>query len=277
MSVDQWPRDEPPAPVPDLTQLRLLAADAADRAAAMLAGTDPAAGTGPAAEAGPAASTGPAAEAGPAASTGPAAGAGDPAAEAGDPLIDAVRILATPRGAPHAARAARLTGLPEEELRQLVLAYRHGGAAGVSAAVGASASEPGQLADAVRDVRMQRALALGELAVGPGTITDPGLGVRIRLGPDGRWYPFTKAQDRWWPAPGPAGAPGAACRPRYGPDPCDAREDDDLPRSGPDDGQRRIHARYVVRVAGDHGMPALSGADHHMDVDHVVVAAACAQ
>jgi hypothetical protein len=66
------------------------------------------------------------------------------------------------------------------------------------------------MADAVRDVRKQRALAIGELAVNPGTIADPGAGMRIRLGLDGRWYPFTCAQDRWWPAPGPAGSPGAA-------------------------------------------------------------------
>jgi hypothetical protein len=78
------------------------------------------------------------------------------------------------------------------------------------AAIGASAAEPDQMADAVRDVRKQRALAIGELAVNPGTIADPGAGMRIRLGPDGRWYPFTCAQDRWWPAPGPAGSPGAA-------------------------------------------------------------------
>ncbi|MGH3191534.1 MAG: hypothetical protein ACRDOL_30675 [Streptosporangiaceae bacterium] len=173
MSVEEWQRDEPPAPVPDLTRLRLLAADAGGRAAAMLAGACP-------------------------------------AAEADDPLIDAVRILATAQGAPHAARAARLTGLPEEELRQLMLAYRHGGAGGVSAAVGASAAEPDQMADAVREVRKQRALAIGELAVSTGTIADPGAGARIRLGPDGRWYPFTHAQDRWWPAPGPAESPGTA-------------------------------------------------------------------
>jgi hypothetical protein len=173
VNAAEWQRDEPPAPVPDLTQLRLLAADAAGRAAAMLAGACP-------------------------------------AAEAGDPLIDAVRILATPQGAPHAARAARLTGISEEELRQLALAYTRGGAGGVAAAVGASAGEPDQLAEAVREVRKQRTLAIGELAVSPGTIADPGAGVRIRLGPDGRWYPFTYAQDRWWPAPGAAEPPGAA-------------------------------------------------------------------
>ena len=67
-----------------------------------------------------------------------------------------------------------------------------------------------QMADAVREVRRQRALAVGELEVSPGTIADPGVGVRIRLGPDDRWYPFTFAQDRWWPAPGSTEPPGVA-------------------------------------------------------------------
>ena len=88
--------------------------------------------------------------------------------------------------------------------------YRHGGTGGVAAAVGASECPAEQMADAVREVRRQRALAIGELEVSPGTIADPGAGVRIRLGPDDRWYPFTFAQDRWWPAPGAAEPPGVA-------------------------------------------------------------------
>ena len=72
--VEGWQREEPPGPVPDLGMLRLLVSDAAGRAAAMLAGAG--AGAGAAAAA---------------------------AEEAGDPLIDAVRILAAPAGAPHAA------------------------------------------------------------------------------------------------------------------------------------------------------------------------------
>ena len=148
MSVDAWHDDAPPGPVPDLAQLRLLVADAADRAAAMLTGAYP-------------------------------------AAEADDPLVDAVRMLATSEGASHAAQAARLTGWPEEELRWLVLAYRHGGTGGI-------------------------AVAIGELVAGQGMVSDSGAGVQIRLGPDGRWYPFTSGRDRWWPAPGAARLPGEA-------------------------------------------------------------------
>jgi hypothetical protein len=173
--VEGWQREEPPEPVPDLGILRLLVSDAAGRAAAMLAGVGAAA-----------------------------------AEEAGEPLIDAVRILAAPEGAPHAGQAARLTGMPEDELRGLVLAYRHGGPAGVSAAVGATACPADEMDIAVREVRKRRGLAIGDLQAGSGTITDPGAGVRIRLGPDGRWYPFTSARDRWWPAPGANPSPGTA-------------------------------------------------------------------
>lgn len=173
MSVDDWQHEVPPGPVPDLAQLRLLVTDAADRAAAMLTGAYP-------------------------------------AAQADDPLVDAVRILATSQGASHAAWAARLTGWPQEELRRLVLAYRHGGTGGVAAAVQAHEAEPDQLASAVREVGKHRTLAVGDLVAEQGTVVDPGAGVQIRLGPDGRWYPFTSGRDRWWPAPGAAGSPGEA-------------------------------------------------------------------
>ena len=58
--------------------------------------------------------------------------------------------------------------------------------------------------------RKRRAHAIGELVADQGTISDSGAGVQIRLGPDGRWYPFTSGRDRWWPAPGAAGSPGEA-------------------------------------------------------------------
>ena len=120
---DAWQHDPPPATVPGVEVLRLLVADAADRAAVILAGNYP-------------------------------------AVEADDlladgslvSLVDAVRILATALGASHIAQAARLTGRPEEELRRLVLAYRHGGPGGVSATVEPSAGRPEQMEDAEREV-----------------------------------------------------------------------------------------------------------------------------
>ena len=67
-----------------------------------------------------------------------------------------------------------------------------------------------QLASAVREVRKHRVLAIGEQVADQGTVIDPGADAQVRLGPDGRWYPFTSGRDRWWPAPGAAGSPGEA-------------------------------------------------------------------
>ena len=161
-----WERWQTPPGVPDPGLLELLATDAAARATAMLAGD----------------------------------AAGQP--QDPDPLIDAVRLLAGTAGAPHAARVAELTGVGEDDLRRLVLAYRHGGTAGVAAARAATPCDDADMAAAVGEVRRQRALAVGDLSVESGTITDPGAGVRLRRGPDGRWYPYTLARGQWWPARG---------------------------------------------------------------------------
>ena len=64
MNAEEWGREETPRSVPDLLYLNFLVNDAAGRAAAMLAGADP-------------------------------------AADDEDPLVDAVRLLATPEGSPH--------------------------------------------------------------------------------------------------------------------------------------------------------------------------------
>jgi hypothetical protein len=166
-----WERWETPPGVPDKGLLELLAADAAGRATAMLAGST---------------------------------------MQTEDPLVDAVRMLATASGTPHTTQAAQLTGIPEDDLRRLTLAYRHGGTAGVSAAHAATPCGTKEMAAAVDEVRRRRTFAVGELSVDAGTITDTGAGVRLRLGPDGRWYPFTLARKQWWPANGANASAGAA-------------------------------------------------------------------
>lgn len=166
-----WEGWETPPGVPDKEQLDLLAADAAARAAAILAGdtmvTD-------------------------------------------DPLIDTVRLLASASGTPHTTQAAQLTGIPVDDLRRLVIAYRHGGAAGVAAAHEATPCDPDEMSMAVDEVRRRRTFAVGELSVDPGTITDAGAGIRLRRGPDGRWHPFTLARGQWWPAGGVNASASAA-------------------------------------------------------------------
>jgi hypothetical protein len=62
----------------------------------------------------------------------------------------------------------------------------------------------------VDEVRRRRTFATGELSADAGTITDTGAGVRLRMGPDGRWYPFTLARKQWWPANGANASAGAA-------------------------------------------------------------------
>jgi hypothetical protein len=151
--------------------LELLVADAAGRAAGMLAGR---------------------------------------ATQPEEPLIDAVRLLATTAGAQHTGTAAELTGLPEEDLRRLILAYRHGGTAGVAATRAATPCGGEEMAVAADEVRNRRTFAVGELTVEAGAITDAGAGVRVRLGPDGRWYPFTLARMQWWPAIGANASVAAA-------------------------------------------------------------------
>lgn len=168
-----WTKIQKPRSVPDQGLLDFLIGDAAGRAAAMLAGT----GAGGAVE---------------------------------EPLLDAVRMLATPEGAPHAAAAARHTGMAEDELRRLAIAYTRAGPGGVTAAVGAAPCGPAEMDAAAAEVRARRTLAVGDLDISPGSVTDAGAGARIRLGPDGRWYPFTLARGQWWPAAGAAPSPGAA-------------------------------------------------------------------
>jgi hypothetical protein len=190
-----WQGWTTPPGVPDNGQLELLAADAAGRAAAILAGSAATILAGSAATilAGSAATI--------------LAGS---AATTEDPLVDAVRLLATPAGAPHTAAAAQHTGLPEDDLRRLVLAYRHGGTEGVAAALAATPCAPEAMAGVESEVRRRRGFAVDELSTTPGEITDTSAGVRLRLGPDARWYPFTLARMQWWPAPGANASPATA-------------------------------------------------------------------
>jgi hypothetical protein len=171
----EWAEWATPRSVPLKEDLELLIEDAAARAAAMLA------------------------------AAGPGEADGD-----GDPLVDAVRMLATPGGAPRVAAGSRLTGLAADELRRLVLAWRHGGPGGVAAALGPSPCGEDEMAAAIAEVRQRRVLAVGDLDVAAGSVTDPGAGVRVRLGTDGRWHPFTAARGEWWPASGAAESAGAA-------------------------------------------------------------------
>ena len=68
------------------------------------------------------------------------------------------------------------------------------------AAVGATPLAEERVEEAAR--RVTRHGSTAELDAAAGIVTDTVSGVQIRHGPDGRWYPFTRSGQRWWPAPG---------------------------------------------------------------------------
>jgi hypothetical protein len=166
----EWLAEPGPAPLPDPDTLELIIGDASRRAAAICAG--------------------------------------EPDPQDDDPLVDVIRLLAqAPTQERHQA-ISRHTGLAEADVRRLLLAFRHGGPAGVHAALGATPLAGERAAEAAR--RVTRQAMAGELDAAAGIITDAVSGIQVRHGPDGRWYPFTRSAQRWWPAPGASPQPDAA-------------------------------------------------------------------
>ncbi|RBM16655.1 SWF or SNF family helicase [Streptomyces sp. PT12] len=169
----------PPAPGLDVEALEFLVADAARRAARMLAE----------------------ALAPRHASTPPPA----PLTEADD----AVRMVATGRPPDGiAARLARARGRGAREFATAVRAWEVGGRAGLAAldeeAAPASARALAQLTGAWAAADARPALrARGN------RWTVVGEGVQLRCGAEGLWWPFTRDGGRWWPA-GPGEADPAA-------------------------------------------------------------------
>ena len=162
MTTPEWLSERGPAPLPDPDTLELIVGDAACRAAAI--------------------------------------GGGEPDPRDDDPLVDAIRLLAQAATPERHQAISRNTGLAEADVRRLLLAFRHGGTAGVHAAVGATPLAGERVEEAARQVTGH--VVAAELAATAGIVTDTVRGVQIRYGPDGRWYPFTRSGQRWWPAPG---------------------------------------------------------------------------
>ena len=179
MSADQpAPRDPQawqvwptPPGVPDRVLLDLLTTDAAGRAAAMLAGA---------------------------------------ATATQDAVVDAVRLLATGSAAAHAGTAARADRHPRGRTapaRPRVSARRD--RRRVRGARGDPVRRRGHGCGGGRGAQTSDVRS-GELSVEPGHVADTGAGVLLRLGPDGRWYPFTLAREQWWPAAGANASAGTA-------------------------------------------------------------------
>lgn len=162
VTTPEWLAERGPAPLPDPDTLELIVGDAACRAAAICGG--------------------------------------EPDPRDDDPLVDAIRLLAQAPTAERHQAISRNSGLAEADVRRLLLAFRHGGTAGVHAAIGATPLAQERVEEAAR--RVTRHVVAAELAAAAGIVTDTVRGVQIRHGPDGRWYPFTRSGQRWWPAPG---------------------------------------------------------------------------
>ncbi|WP_037763361.1 SWF or SNF family helicase [Streptomyces sp. 142MFCol3.1] len=135
-------------------------------------------------------------------------GHGQQAVEQGLSLAqDAVRLAATAPGQAVLQRLAEGSGRDAEALRLAVRAWRLGGAAALSVLEGAWAVEGESLArarDALEsawdeDERPRLVSADNRWTV----VGIGGSGIQLRLGRDGRWWPYREERGRWAPA-GPA-------------------------------------------------------------------------
>lgn len=169
--------DEPPSPAPPAPALRLLAEDAAARAAALL--DDPAA----------------------------------PPGEHGDPLIDAVRLLATyDTGLPAdaATEAAGRFHLTGRQLRHLIVAFQHGGPEGAYVTAYDQPTDPDVLAAAEQAIQPLRPAPTAPLERDHHRLTDAAARVQLRHSPSGHWYPYTFWLEDWQPVPGHAPNPATS-------------------------------------------------------------------
>jgi hypothetical protein len=168
-----YPLPEPPAPAPALHALRALAADAATRAAALLAGTTPT----------------------------------DP-----DPVVDLVRLDSDRDSWEFTDAALERAGLTAAQLRRLRIARRHGGDSFVHATLYTTQPDLTVIEAALTAIRPQRSAPRTALHADDNHITDHDAGIQIRLGPDTRWHPYTQDGETWAPAAGSNPDPAAAYR-----------------------------------------------------------------
>ncbi|ROQ26488.1 hypothetical protein EDD98_6120 [Streptomyces sp. PanSC19] len=180
--------DTPPEPGVDPAALEFLAADAAARAHRLLGESTGGVGA-----------------------TAPG-GAGLPRPERLTVAQDAVRLAA---GAPAPSIAARLaagSGRSRAELEQATRAWRFGGAAALAVLDEEWVPDAEALERAA--VRLAEAWAEDDRPAlrraGGARWTAVGADAQLRLGEDGRWWPYLKAGSRWSPAGPPDHDPAAA-------------------------------------------------------------------
>ncbi|AXI79854.1 SWIM zinc finger family protein [Peterkaempfera bronchialis] len=125
---------------------------------------------------------------------------------------DTVRLAAA-EPPPHvlARLAADATPAGPAALARAVSAWRYGGPAGLAVLDEAWTPAPAALARARDELSPARTgEALPELRNRRNHWTAPGLGVQLRLDPDGRWHPYRRERNIWWPAGPPDRDPAAA-------------------------------------------------------------------
>ncbi len=130
---------------------------------------------------------------------------GEPAEPVLTPDQDAVRMAASGPGPLVAGRLAAGTGRQRAELELAVRAWQSGGAAGLAALDEDWTPAPEALAraKALLDGAWEDADRPRLRAAGASRWTVVGADMQLRLGRDGRWWPFRKERGRWAPA-GPA-------------------------------------------------------------------------
>lgn len=161
-----WERALPAAPssCPASDELKLLALDAAQRAAALLSGQHH---------------------------------------PEHDPVVDLVRLLHNRTESAVAEAAAQRAGLSTAGLGRLRAAYAFGGVEGVRNAHYAIDADPSILAEAVRAIEGIKATPTPAPQTERNRITYDTTKVQIRVGTDQRWYPYTRTSTEIWaPAPG---------------------------------------------------------------------------
>ncbi|MEV3993912.1 hypothetical protein AB0J57_34045 [Streptomyces sp. NPDC049837] len=121
---------------------------------------------------------------------------------------DTVRIAATHPDPRVPARLRESCGRPPGELDRAAAAWRTGGAAGLEVL------ERTWSPSAQETARARAALSAGweadelpELEVRDNHWTLAGQGIQLRLGRDGRWYPYREESGAWWPAGAPHSDP----------------------------------------------------------------------
>ncbi|MFF8955511.1 SWF or SNF family helicase [Streptomyces sp. NPDC014894] len=125
---------------------------------------------------------------------------------------DAVRMAATVPGPVIARRLMAVTGRGRAELDRAVRAWRAGGAASLAVLDEEWTPGPEALAraSAALDCAWEEADRPRLRATAPGRWTVLGAEAQLRLGEDGRWWPYRKEQGHWSPVGPGAQDPAAA-------------------------------------------------------------------